>query len=183
VRTYLLNSSTWASFGWQTSVSACHCSQVIPGMVERGRGTIIFTGSSASVNGFAGYADLSKSNKFRFEHIRLWTSWKLMAHVRTPKTACRLRQVCSEGPVSVSRQGIPAGRRPHCAHDHRRCHRWPEVSENPSHHSWIPLPSKIGTLLTLMSLGTFCGQVRHFALLNKDGSRSHIYMPYSLCKV
>jgi hypothetical protein len=34
--------------------------QVIPGMVERGRGTIIFTGSSASVTGFAGYSDLSK---------------------------------------------------------------------------------------------------------------------------
>ncbi|KAL5221621.1 hypothetical protein ABZP36_026334 [Zizania latifolia] len=33
--------------------------QVIPGMVERGRGTIIFTGSSASVAGFAGYSDLS----------------------------------------------------------------------------------------------------------------------------
>ena len=29
-------------------------------MVERGRGTIIFTGSSASVTGFAGYSDLSK---------------------------------------------------------------------------------------------------------------------------
>uniref|UniRef100_A0ACD6AHX4 Uncharacterized protein n=1 Tax=Avena sativa TaxID=4498 RepID=A0ACD6AHX4_AVESA len=41
------------------SVSAFHCSQVIPGMVERGRGTIIFTGSSASVTGFAGYSDLS----------------------------------------------------------------------------------------------------------------------------
>jgi short-subunit dehydrogenase len=34
--------------------------QVIPGMAERGRGTIIFTGSSASVTGFAGYSDLSK---------------------------------------------------------------------------------------------------------------------------
>jgi hypothetical protein len=30
-------------------------------MVERGRGTIIFTGSSASVNGLSGYSDLSKS--------------------------------------------------------------------------------------------------------------------------
>ncbi|OQU80642.1 hypothetical protein SORBI_3007G158200 [Sorghum bicolor] len=39
---------------------AFHCAQqVIPGMVERGRGTIIFTGSSASVTGFAGYSDLS----------------------------------------------------------------------------------------------------------------------------
>ncbi|GJN15954.1 hypothetical protein PR202_gb02903 [Eleusine coracana subsp. coracana] len=34
-------------------------SAVIPGMVERRRGTIIFTGSSASVTGFGGYADLS----------------------------------------------------------------------------------------------------------------------------
>lgn len=43
---------------------AFHCAQqVIPGMVERGRGTIIFTGSSASVTGFAGYSDLS-SGKF-----------------------------------------------------------------------------------------------------------------------
>ncbi|KAJ1700606.1 hypothetical protein LUZ63_000385 [Rhynchospora breviuscula] len=39
---------------------AFYCAQqVIPGMVERGRGTIIFTGSSASLNGFAGYLELS----------------------------------------------------------------------------------------------------------------------------
>jgi NAD(P)-dependent dehydrogenase (short-subunit alcohol dehydrogenase family) len=44
-----------------SAVGAFHCAQqVIPGMVERGRGTIIFTGSSASVTGFGGYADLSK---------------------------------------------------------------------------------------------------------------------------
>ncbi|KAL6646029.1 hypothetical protein ACP70R_001039 [Stipagrostis hirtigluma subsp. patula] len=43
-----------------SAAGAFHCAQqVIPGMVERGRGTIIFTGSSASVSGFAGYADLS----------------------------------------------------------------------------------------------------------------------------
>lgn len=33
--------------------------KVIPGMVERGRGTIIFTGSSASLTGSAGYCELS----------------------------------------------------------------------------------------------------------------------------
>ncbi|KAJ4801690.1 3-ketodihydrosphingosine reductase [Rhynchospora pubera] len=39
---------------------AFYCAQqVIPGMVERGRGTIIFTGSSASLNGLAGYLELS----------------------------------------------------------------------------------------------------------------------------
>ncbi|TVU05552.1 hypothetical protein EJB05_48718, partial [Eragrostis curvula] len=44
-----------------SAVGAFHCAQqVIPGMVERGRGTIMFTGSSASVTGFGGYADLSK---------------------------------------------------------------------------------------------------------------------------
>jgi len=44
-----------------SAAGAFHCAQqVIPGMVERGRGTIIFTGSSASVTGFAGYSDLSK---------------------------------------------------------------------------------------------------------------------------
>jgi len=43
-----------------SAAGAFHCAQqVIPGMVERGRGTIIFTGSSASVTGFAGYSDLS----------------------------------------------------------------------------------------------------------------------------
>ncbi|KAK3121962.1 hypothetical protein QOZ80_8BG0663320 [Eleusine coracana subsp. coracana] len=43
-----------------SAVGAFHCAQqVIPGMVERRRGTIIFTGSSASVTGFGGYADLS----------------------------------------------------------------------------------------------------------------------------
>ncbi|CAO2188588.1 unnamed protein product [Urochloa humidicola] len=41
-----------------SAAGAFHCAQqVIPGMVERGRGTIIFTGSSASVTGFAGYSD------------------------------------------------------------------------------------------------------------------------------
>ncbi|XP_010939769.1 uncharacterized protein [Elaeis guineensis] len=43
-----------------STVGAFHCAQqVIPGMVERGRGTIIFTGSSASLNGFAGFCELS----------------------------------------------------------------------------------------------------------------------------
>ncbi|GFY93831.1 NAD(P)-binding Rossmann-fold superfamily protein [Actinidia rufa] len=32
--------------------------QVLPGMVERGRGTILFTGCSASLNGIAGYSEL-----------------------------------------------------------------------------------------------------------------------------
>ncbi|XP_015695789.1 uncharacterized oxidoreductase YoxD isoform X2 [Oryza brachyantha] len=43
-----------------SAAGAFYCAhQVIPGMVERGRGTVIFTGSSASVTGFAGYSDLS----------------------------------------------------------------------------------------------------------------------------
>ncbi|XP_042374865.1 3-oxoacyl-[acyl-carrier-protein] reductase FabG-like isoform X1 [Zingiber officinale] len=43
-----------------SAVGAFHCAQhVIPGMVERRRGTIIFTGSSASLIGFAGYCELS----------------------------------------------------------------------------------------------------------------------------
>ncbi|KAG6399648.1 hypothetical protein SASPL_141129 [Salvia splendens] len=42
-----------------SSVGAFHCAQqVIPGMVERGRGTILFTGCAASLNGIAGYPDL-----------------------------------------------------------------------------------------------------------------------------
>ncbi|KAG6595047.1 uncharacterized protein LOC111463140 [Cucurbita moschata] len=42
-----------------SSVGAFHCSQqVLPGMVERGRGTILFTGCSASLNGVAGFSDL-----------------------------------------------------------------------------------------------------------------------------
>lgn len=42
------------------AAGAFHCAQqVVPRMVERGRGTIIFTGSSASVTGFPGYSDLS----------------------------------------------------------------------------------------------------------------------------
>ena len=32
--------------------------QVIPGMVDRGKGTILFTGCSASLNGIAGYSEL-----------------------------------------------------------------------------------------------------------------------------
>ncbi|ONK74215.1 uncharacterized protein A4U43_C03F3980 [Asparagus officinalis] len=43
-----------------SAVGAFHCAQqVIPLMVERGKGTIIFTGSSASITGFAGYYELS----------------------------------------------------------------------------------------------------------------------------
>ena len=34
--------------------------QVLPGMVERGRGTILFTGCSASMNGIAGFSELCK---------------------------------------------------------------------------------------------------------------------------
>ncbi|KAL7193219.1 hypothetical protein ACSBR2_024933 [Camellia fascicularis] len=42
-----------------SSVGAFHCSQqVLPGMVDRGRGTILFTGCSASLNGIAGYSEL-----------------------------------------------------------------------------------------------------------------------------
>ncbi|KAF5736121.1 NAD(P)-binding Rossmann-fold superfamily protein [Tripterygium wilfordii] len=42
-----------------SSVGAFHCAQqVIPGMVERGRGTILFTGCSVSLNGIAGFSEL-----------------------------------------------------------------------------------------------------------------------------
>ncbi|KAK1440714.1 hypothetical protein QVD17_06545 [Tagetes erecta] len=42
-----------------SSVSAFHCAQqVLPGMVERGRGTIIFTGCAASLSGVAGLSEL-----------------------------------------------------------------------------------------------------------------------------
>ncbi|KAH7520146.1 hypothetical protein FEM48_Zijuj08G0113400 [Ziziphus jujuba var. spinosa] len=42
-----------------SSVGAFHCAQqVLPSMVERGRGTILFTGCSASVSGIAGYSEL-----------------------------------------------------------------------------------------------------------------------------
>ncbi|XP_062102083.1 uncharacterized protein LOC133810907 [Humulus lupulus] len=42
-----------------SSVGAFHCAQqVLPTMVEKGRGTILFTGCSASLNGIAGYSEL-----------------------------------------------------------------------------------------------------------------------------
>lgn len=42
-----------------SSVGAFHCAQqVIPGMVDRGRGTILFTGCFTSLNGSAGYSEL-----------------------------------------------------------------------------------------------------------------------------
>ncbi|XP_035545277.1 estradiol 17-beta-dehydrogenase 1-like isoform X2 [Juglans regia] len=42
-----------------SSVGAFHCAQqVLPGMVERGKGTILFTGCSASLNGIAGFSEL-----------------------------------------------------------------------------------------------------------------------------
>ncbi|KAL0461478.1 UNVERIFIED_CONTAM: hypothetical protein Slati_0035400 [Sesamum latifolium] len=41
------------------AVGAFHCAQqVLPGMVERGRGTILFTGCSASLNGIPGFSDI-----------------------------------------------------------------------------------------------------------------------------
>ncbi|XP_026455813.1 very-long-chain 3-oxoacyl-CoA reductase [Papaver somniferum] len=42
-----------------STVGAFHCAQqVLPGMVERRRGTILFTGCSASLNGFPGFSEL-----------------------------------------------------------------------------------------------------------------------------
>ncbi|KAK3023961.1 hypothetical protein RJ639_042851 [Escallonia herrerae] len=42
-----------------SSVGPFHCAQqVLAGMVEKGRGTILFTGCAASLNGMAGYAEL-----------------------------------------------------------------------------------------------------------------------------
>ncbi|XP_073047337.1 uncharacterized protein [Primulina eburnea] len=42
-----------------STVGAFHCAQqVLPGMVARGRGTILFTGCSASLYGIAGFSDL-----------------------------------------------------------------------------------------------------------------------------
>lgn len=42
-----------------STVGAFHCAQqVLPGMVERGKGTILFTGCSASLNGVAGFSEL-----------------------------------------------------------------------------------------------------------------------------
>nr|GMD83800.1 3-ketodihydrosphingosine reductase-like [Ipomoea batatas] len=46
-----------------SSVGAFHCAQqVLPGMVERGRGTILFSGCSASVSGVAGFSELCCGN-------------------------------------------------------------------------------------------------------------------------
>nr|XP_043635089.1 uncharacterized oxidoreductase SA2266 [Erigeron canadensis] len=42
-----------------SSVGAFHCAQqVLPGMVERGKGTILFTGCAASLSGGAGFSEL-----------------------------------------------------------------------------------------------------------------------------
>uniref|UniRef100_A0A0E0QK94 Uncharacterized protein n=1 Tax=Oryza rufipogon TaxID=4529 RepID=A0A0E0QK94_ORYRU len=41
----------------------------------------------------------------------------------------KLRQVRAERAVPVAGQGVPAGRRPHCSHDHRRRHRRTQVRE------------------------------------------------------
>ncbi|KAK9678576.1 hypothetical protein RND81_11G220400 [Saponaria officinalis] len=44
-----------------SSVGAFHCAQlVLSGMVERGRGTILFTGCSASLSGMAGFSELCR---------------------------------------------------------------------------------------------------------------------------
>ncbi|KAH9617060.1 hypothetical protein KSS87_021881 [Heliosperma pusillum] len=44
-----------------SSVGAFHCAQlVLPGMMERGKGTILFTGCSASISGMAGFSELCR---------------------------------------------------------------------------------------------------------------------------
>ncbi|KAL9229758.1 hypothetical protein vseg_005192 [Gypsophila vaccaria] len=50
-------------------VGAFHCAQqVLPGMVERARGTILFTGCSASLSGMAGFSELC-CGKFAFRGL------------------------------------------------------------------------------------------------------------------
>ncbi|EPS74055.1 hypothetical protein M569_00701, partial [Genlisea aurea] len=42
-----------------SAVGAFHCTQqVLPGMMQRGRGTVFFTGCSASLTGISGFSDL-----------------------------------------------------------------------------------------------------------------------------
>ncbi|KAJ6930088.1 hypothetical protein NC652_013824 [Populus alba x Populus x berolinensis] len=57
-----------------SSVGAFLCAQqVLPGMVERGKGTILFTGCSASLNGIAGFSELCKN--FLYQEITLFKSF------------------------------------------------------------------------------------------------------------
>ncbi|KAH8508475.1 hypothetical protein H0E87_010551 [Populus deltoides] len=57
-----------------SSVGAFLCAQqVLPGMVERGKGTILFTGCSASLNGIAGFSELCKN--FLYKEITLFKSF------------------------------------------------------------------------------------------------------------
>ncbi|XP_061357449.1 uncharacterized protein LOC133301770 isoform X1 [Gastrolobium bilobum] len=50
-----------------SSLGAFLCAQqVLPGMVERGKGTILFTGCSASLNGIAGYPELYETGCGKF---------------------------------------------------------------------------------------------------------------------
>ncbi|KVI09010.1 Glucose/ribitol dehydrogenase [Cynara cardunculus var. scolymus] len=49
------------------SIGAFHCAQqVLPGMVERGKGTILFTGCAASLSGVAGFSELLLLSVFFF---------------------------------------------------------------------------------------------------------------------
>ncbi|XP_078156750.1 NAD(P)-binding Rossmann-fold superfamily protein isoform X2 [Carex rostrata] len=98
------------SFQQSLAVSALgsfYCAQqVIPGMVERGRGTIIFSGSSASINGFAGYSELSCS-KFAMRGLsqclakEFFASGIHVAHVvidgaiSTPKSSKEEESTCT----------------------------------------------------------------------------------------
>ncbi|RZR87493.1 hypothetical protein BHM03_00014914 [Ensete ventricosum] len=118
----------------ESAVGAFHCAQqvsVIPGMLERGRGTIIFTGSSASIHGFAGYCELSKDSCPLRLYPLLW-------------------KVCSEGIGSVPRKRVPIIRHPHRACNHPWGRRCTKVSQwflhrrsYLSHDSPVPTPCRI----------------------------------------
>lgn len=50
-------------------------SQVIPGMVDRGKGTILFTGCSASLNGIAGYSELCNFTESPQATLQWWNAF------------------------------------------------------------------------------------------------------------
>ncbi|MED6220355.1 hypothetical protein PIB30_044100 [Stylosanthes scabra] len=91
-----------------SSIGAFHCAQqVLPGMVERGKGTILFTGCSASLNGIAGYSELCE---YRLREIRIESTIAMpgegISTSRSARSPCYHRWCC--GPTQRANDVVSA---------------------------------------------------------------------------
>ncbi|CAI0429920.1 unnamed protein product [Linum tenue] len=107
-----------------SSVGAFLCAQqVIPGMVERRKGTILFTGCAASLNGIPGFSDLCTYyfvKKIDVVYFYVYIYTYIQGVDTCTVGACRLWEVCTERSIAVPGQRVPSSWSAYCP----CCHRW-----------------------------------------------------------